>query len=195
MLYADVQVNESEGREIARLYMEASPEITEHARRSYREFIKQTMEQWEDVRRCVNVVFQDENPYETAADMFNDVHEHRQLRVYKTVRGEGSPLLTPYENDVFRAVHDFNGHFRSGGTFSRHGEHAAWMCHTRQYRGLARRALATETRGQNSAFIYAMDGKEFPPQKAILLPTWVSEGLPNPRAGLEEWPASLYDAG
>lgn len=182
--YSDVQVNERVGRAIAKLYMEAPPEITEQARRAYSAFVTQTFNQWEDVMRCVNVEFVDENPYESAREMFADVNEHRRLMVYKTVRGEGSPLLTPYENDVFRAVHDFNGHYRAGTTFSRHGEHGAWLCHSRMYSGMARRALATETRGQNSAYIYALGGKQFPEQKAVLLPNWVSDGLDD---ATEEW--------
>ena len=43
------------------------------------------------------------------------------------------------------------------------------------FTGLARRAMTTETRGQNSAFIWVNGGREFPEQKAILLPDWVSE--------------------
>ncbi len=35
--------------------------------------------------------------------------------------------------------------------------------------------MTTETRGQNSAMIWVMNGMGFPDQKAILLPDWVSE--------------------
>lgn len=175
MFYRDVRASQEVGTRIGRLYMEASPEITCMARRAYAAFARQTAEQYEDVSRAVNVIFQDDDPYESAEAMMEDVYRNRRLRIYRTRDGQDHPLLTRHENDQFRAVHDFNGHARAGVGFSRHGEEAAWQCHSRMYSGLARRAMTTETRGQNSAFIWLNDGKEFPPQKAVLLPAWVSE--------------------
>jgi hypothetical protein len=43
------------------------------------------------------------------------------------------------------------------------------------FNGLGRRAMTSETRGQSSAFIWVNGGREFPPQKAVLLPDWISE--------------------
>lgn len=181
MLYRDVRANETVGREIARLYMEASPELTCMARKAYDAFIRQTEEQYEDVKRCVNVEFVEENPYEVAAQMFADIYHHNRLKVYMTRAGEGHPYLTDRQNDLFRAVHDFNGHYMAGTTFSRHGEEGAWMRHSAMYSRLARRAMTTETRGQNSVLVWLNDGKKFPEQKAILLPEWVS------RRPLKQW--------
>lgn len=193
MIYADVRVNEVVGREIGRLYMEASPELTCMARKAYDAFIRQTAEQFKDVERCVRVSFQDEQPYENASWMFEDIYFRRTLKIYKTRTGEDHPYLTHRQNDLFRAVHDFNGHYRAGTGFDRHGEEGAWRCHSRMYSGLARRAMTTETRGQNSAMVWTLKGEEFPPQKAILLPTWVSEGL---GTDTEQWfaNAELRDA-
>lgn len=185
MLYKDVRVNETVGREIARLYMEASPALTCMARKAYNAFVGQTAAQFEDVRRCVSVEFVDDDPYGGSARlMFADINKRNRLMVYRTTPEQAHPLMTMRENDIFRAVHDFNGHYCAGTTFSRHGEEGAWMRHSRMYSPLARRAMTTETRGQSSAFIFANHGKKFPEQKAILLPEWVSEGLP---AEVEEW--------
>lgn len=53
-------------------------------------------------------------------------------------------------NDVFRFVHDFFGHTERGNSFGPIGEENAWDVHARIYTPLARRAMTTETRGQNS---------------------------------------------
>jgi len=53
-------------------------------------------------------------------------------------------------NDVFRAVHDFFGHSELGNSFGAIGEENAWNAHARMYSPLARQAMTTETRGQNS---------------------------------------------
>jgi len=54
----------------------------------------------------------------------------------------------PY--DRFRAVHDILGHVRLGLGFDRDEEFAVWWAQDRQYRGLARWALATELHGEHS---------------------------------------------
>ena len=59
----------------------------------------------------------------------------------------GKPLLI---NDVFRAIHDFYGHAELGNSFGPKGEENAWNIHARMYSPEARKAMTTETRGQNS---------------------------------------------
>jgi hypothetical protein len=59
----------------------------------------------------------------------------------------GKPLLV---NDVFRGVHDTFGHGERGNGFGAKGEENAWDIHSRMYSPKARRAMTTETRGQNS---------------------------------------------
>lgn len=59
----------------------------------------------------------------------------------------GKPLLV---NDLFRFVHDFFGHSERGNSFGPIGEENAWDVHARMYTPVARRAMTTETRGQNS---------------------------------------------
>jgi hypothetical protein len=165
------------GPEIGRLYTEASPFVTTLARLAYRRFADQVERQFHELTSCkgygVNVIFTENDPYGSAEEMFSDVRRAR-LFVYSTSAEQAHPLLTRDENNMFRAVHDFHGHYMTGRDFSRHGEEAAWVRHSQMFTGLARRAMTTETRGQNSAFIWINGGRQFPEQKAILLPDWVS---------------------
>lgn len=86
-------------------------------------------------------------------------------------------------NDVFRVVHDFFGHFKDGNGFRAEGEENAWRSHSAMYSDLARPAMTSETRGQNSWVNYGpygdtnrtakADETHFAPQKIGLLPDWV----------------------
>lgn len=71
-------------------------------------------------------------------------------------------------NDLFRAVHDVFGHFASGGNFSLRGGRVAYAKHYPLFSDVAVRALATETMGTLSA--WKLQGKKFPPNKAIDMP-------------------------
>jgi len=94
----------------------------------------------------------------------------------------GEPLLA---NDVFRIVHDYFGHAKSGTTFRATGEENAWQNHASMYTPLARRAMTTETRGQNSWVNFGEFGDTnktalvgdtvFALQKTGLMPIWTSE--------------------
>ena len=68
--------------------------------------------------------------------------------------------------DRFRAIHDLVGHVKTGFGFDLAGEYAAWLTQTRLHSGLARRALATELYGVNSARWIA---GEAPDHKAMLI--------------------------
>lgn len=177
--YSKITADLVRGPEIGRMYMDASPFVTRLAKIAYQGFALQVERQFHTLTSCkgygVNVIFQDEDPYPSAQAMFDDVRNHATLRIYRTTDEQAHPLLSADENNMFRAVHDFHGHYMSGRDFSRHGEEAAWVRHSQMFTGLARRAMTTETRGQNSAFIWINGGREFPAQKAILLPDWVSE--------------------
>jgi len=73
--------------------------------------------------------------------------ENALLNESKFTDKNGKPMLI---NDVFRAVHDFFGHGERGNSFGPIGEENAWDVHARMYSDKARRAMTTETRGQNS---------------------------------------------
>lgn len=181
MKYSSITADPVRGPEIGRLYVEASPFITITARMAYRQFADQVNAQY--AQMCgvdgIAVQVQPEDPYADWEDMLRDVRDNRRLKIYATSADQAHPLLSREENDRFRAVHDYYGHHGAGFgesvSFTRHGEEAAWVRHSRMFSGLGRRAMTSETRGQNSAFIWLNGGREFPPQKAILLPDWVSD--------------------
>ena len=90
-------------------------------------------------------------------------------------------------NDVFRIVHDYYGHIKDGFGFRADGEENAYQSHAAMYSPLARKAAATETRGQNSWVNYGPHAAHnktasggdtiYAPQKVGLLPDWaVDEG-------------------
>lgn len=136
--------------------------------------------------------------YGCSADMFADL-ERGRLHT-RLSYADGLPadhpmaLLTPWGtvdadgiyrqlsfNDLFRAVHDVNGHYGAADaphySFGPNGERSAWLRHRATYSPAALPALWCETRGQ-SAWVndYADHGalplaaRPFPVQKAGIVP-------------------------
>lgn len=120
-------------------------------------------------------------PYKNSREMRADVRDNRRLYYFRTT--EGQPihnLMTPEQNDRFRAVHDIFGHSQMGNSFSGTGEANAYLDHVQMFSPEARRALTTETLAQNAWFNHsrANEGlrppeRAFADQKALLL----DEGL------------------
>lgn len=163
------------GHEIASAYM-AAPALDERALPAYRSLRDEVVQQFAFLIRPVAqggmgvaVEMTDDDPYPDAVAMTQDLAQHHRLSVYATRPSNGHPFFTDDENDMFRAVHDVFGHASIGRGFDRHGEEAAWLKHSAMFSPLAQRALTTETRGQNCAFIYHFAGKQFPEQKVMLL--------------------------
>jgi hypothetical protein len=174
---------------------------------SYNAMINETKEQYRDILDTgLEVQFiKDEDPYGNPRNAILDVVNNNHLWVFPTVDGFGSnadldvsdnPLLQVTEfktadgdpmlaNDVFRVVHDYFGHIKNGVGFRARGEENAWQAHAAMYSPLARRAMTTETRGQNSYvnfgpsrdFNLTANGADtiYADQKVGLLPLWVSE--------------------
>lgn len=180
MDYSKITADPVRGPEIGRMFLDASPFITTLARAAYRSFAEQVWRQAEQMP--VRIAFCREDPYygfadldESFAMLCSDI-ESGTLRVWHTPEDQSHPLLSRDENSLFRAVHDYYGHYLTGRGFDRHGEEAAWVRHSQMFTGLGRRAMTTETRGQTSALCWVLKGTDkFPPQKAVLLPDWVSE--------------------
>lgn len=181
MDYSKVMASAVDGPRIGRLYLDTPSRPDAPAvRDAYASFIRQVHWQYDLMTRPValggygiTVVPQQEDPYASAAEMFQEVSTRSVLRVYRTQQDQGHPILSADTNDRFRAVHDFFGHFQSARGFDRHGEEAAWVKHSKMFVGSAVRAMTTETRGQSSALCW-ITSPDFPPQKALLLPEWVS---------------------
>ncbi len=109
----------------------------------------------------------------------DDVVNRNQMKVLATSETGGHPVFSDEENDKFRAVHDVYGHLGSGRGVDFDGEEAAYQKHSRMFSPLARGAMATETRGQNSALRLA---GSFQDQKVGMLPAHM-QGLQFSRTG------------
>lgn len=174
MDFSRIVADPAVGRTIGKAYLSAPEKITPLVRQCYASFARQVDQQYGQLIRDVRVTFTDDDPYADASELFRDIRRG-SFAVYRTQSDQRHPLLTPEQNNRFRAVHDYYGHFRSGRGFDRHGEEAAWVCHSLMFAGDATRALTSETRGQSSAFVWINGGREFPPQKAVILPQWMSD--------------------
>ena len=93
-------------------------------------------------------------------------------------------------NDMFRIVHDYFGHLKQGHGFRAAGEDNAWRTHAAMYSDLARPAMTTETRGQNSWVNYGPHGEKnrtasgadtiYADQKVGLMPEWTMRDRNSP---------------
>jgi hypothetical protein len=179
---------------------------------SYEAMAKETIAQWDALKAAgVKVEWIKSGQADPYADSPRraamDVSLHKHWWGFPTDDGFGSgdaaskeamknnPLLRPtgetidgrkvVVNDVFRIVHDMFGHFKEGNGFRADGEENAWRSHSAMYSKLARGAMTSETRGQNSWVNYgphAVKNKHasaadtvYAPQKIGLLPDWVIE--------------------
>lgn len=144
-------------------------------RAAYEAMANETIDQYnllKDGGYQVEIYEGEGEPYANSQEMIKDLRDNKHLFVLSTEKefGQGkitdaqrseNPLLrdsgikdkngkTLLINDVFRFVHDAFGHGERGNSFGAKGEENAWDVHARMYSPLARRAMTTETRGQNS---------------------------------------------
>ena len=142
-------------------------------REAYNALAKETIDQYQAFLDAGYVVeINNEEPYANSQEMIDDLRKNKRIKIFSTESGFGgtpitakqrkeNPLLAKTKfkdvngqpmlvNDLFRAVHDFFGHAELGNSFGPLGEENAWNVHARMYSPVARRAMTTETRGQNS---------------------------------------------
>ena len=152
----------------------------------------------------------DVDPYAASPrEMIEDVKQNNHMYVFPTDAGYGMDGVTAEEvadnpmlrltdefisgrrakvNDIFRVVHDYFGHVKEGFGFRAAGEDAAYASHAVMFSPLARAALASETRGQNSWVNYGPAAKQnenasaadtvYADQKVGILPEFViNEGI------------------
>jgi hypothetical protein len=144
-------------------------------KQAYQEMADQTIQQYKEIADAgykIEIFSGSGEPYKNSSEMIKDVRENQHLYVLPTEKEFGSEPITDQQrsenpllkssgikdingkpllvNDVFRFVHDFFGHTERGNGFGPVGEENAWDVHARMYTDLARRAMTTETRGQNS---------------------------------------------
>lgn len=144
------------------------------------------------------------DPYPQPRFALLDLQENNHLFIFSTEDGYGqvgisdeeraaNPLLQASGfkfgdrpaliNDLFRAVHDYFGHFKEGVGFRARGEENAWQQHMAMFSPLARWAATSETRGQNSWVNFGPRAEAnrqasgadtvYAEQKIGLLPEWV----------------------
>jgi hypothetical protein len=142
---------------------------------AYKALADETMDQFDAISKSgvkVEVWTGEGEPYKNSGEMIADVRDNKHMYIFSTEAGFGDTKITDEQrqqnamlrdsgfkdvngrpllvNDVFRFVHDYFGHTRLGNSFGAIGEENAWNVHARMYSPLARRAMTTETRGQNS---------------------------------------------
>lgn len=217
--YAKVDVPRAQRIAQAFDEMKHEPENPE-VQRAYSKMIDETMAQWNAIKRTgLKVEFMPPGvDYYAASPRLatEDVRNNNHLWVFSTREGFGTdpatghaykpnvkenPLLAEtgetisgqpaLANDIFRIVHDYFGHIKEGVGFRADGEENAWRSHSAMYSPEARRAMTTETRGQNSWLNHGPHGEKnrtastadtvFADQKIGLLPDWVvNEGAHDP---------------
>lgn len=160
-------------QEIADFYNDApeirAEEASEEIKQAYKALTDEIDQQYEMLvnELGIKIEFVDDDPYTDFMEMRKDFIENRRLKIMKTEATGSHPLMTDEQNDKFRAVHDAFGHLATGRGFDRHGEEAAYQAHGTMFSDDAKKALASETRGQNNTLIVNGD---FPSQKLVILP-------------------------
>jgi LAS superfamily LD-carboxypeptidase LdcB len=206
-----VKADPSRARRIGAAYEAMKDDPNEPlTKASYAAMISETMAQYNAAKKAgLKVEFwnpeKQADPYGASPRLATeDVRNNHHMWVYPTYAGYGSgdpiseddakknPLLQltgetwngiPVTvNDVFRAIHDYYGHAKEGVGFRADGEENAWRAHASMFSPLARMAMTSETRGQNSWLNYGPHGEKnrtartedtvFAPQKIGVLPHW-----------------------
>lgn len=182
-----VVVNRAQAENIARTY-QAAPARDKAAIPSYKALAEETKRQFDFMTRPehrggMGMQFEvhKSDPYSVKsptgrdipdpAGMMHDVEHNRRIKVLSTATTGSHPFLTDEENDMFRGIHDVFGHAATGRGFDAHGEEAAYRSHRAMFSPLARGAMTTETRGQNSVNNYGgLPKGEYAEQKLVVLP-------------------------
>ena len=182
--YLQIAADPNRGKVIADMF-DTLPSYDEAAVPAYEALRSEVREQFDylvnDMGIKVDVVEQD--PYRNGSEMMADLENNGHIAVLSTASTGGHPFFTNEENDMFRAVHDVFGHAGAGTNFDRNGEEASFVSHFQMFSPLAARALATETRGQNSWLTYS-GNDTFAEQKLALLPEEMT--LPYPKEGQQD---------
>lgn len=159
---------------------DALPDFDKSALPAYKALAEETGRQYDHITKPrskgglgIDIDVTPHDPYgqnstrDIVGELRDDVMNHNKINVFATASTGGHPVFTNDQNDMFRGVHDIFGHLASGRGIDRHGEDAAFQKHSAMFSPLARSALATETRGQNSALHKHGD---FQDQKVAILP-------------------------
>ncbi len=204
------KVNPEFAKKVADAYQNM-PHTPNHpdTKRAYDALIDETTQQLHHLQRngytFSKIPTGAENPYKGGSkELVRDLAENNHAWYYPSDEGFGSsehdnthPLLRTVKdlhgnempaNDAFRVVHDVFGHGKEGHSFGPNGEDNAWRHHMQMYSPEARKALTSETRGQNSVVNFGPHGEHnranpsktiYADQKAGLLPEWTMGEAPS----------------
>ena len=152
--------------------MENNPNDPE-VKAAYEAMAKETLDQYDAIlKEGYNVEINNNEPYSNSEAMIKDLKDNKRMNIFSTESGFGDEPITDEQrsenlllkdsgrkdvngetlliNDVFRFVHDFFGHAKLGNSFGPIGEENAWRVHSEMYSPEAKKAMTSETRGQNS---------------------------------------------
>jgi hypothetical protein len=150
-------------------YAREMPEVLEQSgaknyddlmEKAYRQLAKETDDQFRALPYNFSYHRAGEGNYVSSKEMAADVHGNKHLYVFQggdphDFLNRIDPVTGLNENEKFRAVHDLLGHAIYGNQFGPKGEETAWAIHSQMYSPLARLAMTSETRGQNSMVNYS----------------------------------------
>jgi hypothetical protein len=176
-----VQADPQLAQRVGEHYLTA-PANTHMARRAWDAFANDVEDQHRHITENLGIKMEvsDQDPYRSPHEALTDIEQNGRLKVLSTAATGGHPYLTDEQNDKNRFVHDIFGHLASGRGFSRHGEEAAYHSHRQLFSHAAIPAVAAEYRAQNSVFTQMNQGKEFPQQRVIAMPSWASRSRLGP---------------
>lgn len=152
--------------------------------RAYDVFVTELKAQWDTLQGLTTLEpTTNGHIYSTSKALFTDIASGHLFYFIGGSLPQGHALRGPAGhgatlNEAFRAVHDFYGHYPGRDSFSALGEEMAFRRHARMFSYEAIKALATETRGQNSWFNFGPHAHEprarrpFADQKSGLLPCY-----------------------
>lgn len=155
-------------RAVFERYGQTMPEVVERTgaqnydqltEAAYKQLVDETTRQFQTLPVEMRYHY-GEGEYPVPSAMLSDVLGEGKLNVFRG--GDPHPYLSAVDedtgltaNEMFRAVHDYFGHGTRGSTFRPGGEEIAYASHAQMMSPLARAALASETRGQNSLVNYS----------------------------------------
>ena len=149
---------------VFRAYQEKMPDVVKQSgarnydelmASSYSKLADETKKQFESLPISMSFHRNGEGNYTSSKEMLKDLHGNKHMYVFQG--GDPHDYLHVVDpetglnyNEMFRAVHDFYGHGVHGNPFGPKGEEIAFGAHSNLFSPLARMAMLTETRGQNS---------------------------------------------
>lgn len=150
-------------------YERVMPEVLEQARvksyddlleKSYVQLAKEVKSQFDAMPVAMSYYRGGEGLYKSSKELFEDIDKRGHMFVYQggdphDFLGQTDPDTGLSYNEMFRAVHDYFGHAVHRNQFGPIGEETAWAAHSQMFSPLARIAMSSETRGQNSLVNYS----------------------------------------